>query len=223
MSIASVAAPLLPGQRLSRAEFLRRWEALPDLKKAELIDGLVYMASPVSATHGSHDLTLHTWLGTYAAATPGCTAGCNRTWLMLESAPQPDADLCVLPQFGGQSGFSGDYCVGAPELAVEVSNSTSGNDSGPKLALYQRAGVKEYLTLVLDPPLVDWRERTAEGFVPLQPDAEGLFRSRVFPGLWLDPRALLRNDGASILRVLHLGLQSAEHAAFVSGLKRKAT
>ncbi|MBV8842856.1 MAG: Uma2 family endonuclease, partial [Bryobacterales bacterium] len=111
---------LLPGQRLSREEFLRRWEALPELKNAELIDGIVYMSSPASVGHSRSDLLVHMWLGVFAAATPGCDCGSNGTWLMLESAPQPDAHLRIRPEYGGQSSTERGFGAGAPDLIAEI-------------------------------------------------------------------------------------------------------
>src|SRR5438105_3192816 len=113
-------AELITGQRLSLEEFLCRWEALPDLKNAELIEGIVYVGSPVSIEHGTFDSLTHWWLEHYAFRTPGCKTGNNATWMMLGSAPQPDAFLRVLPEFGGQSRTAGKYGTVAPELVVEV-------------------------------------------------------------------------------------------------------
>src|ERR1700678_3349121 len=110
MSIADHAIrPLRAGQRLTVQEFLRRWEAMPDLRFAELIDGVVYMPSPQTSDHGRAEIRIDTWLGTYIANTPGCDAGSQSTWLMLESAPQPDSYLWIHPEFGGQSTTQGKY------------------------------------------------------------------------------------------------------------------
>src|SRR5262245_58447037 len=119
----STAIPILPpplrdGDRLSREEFLRRWEAMPDLKHAELIDGVVYMPSPVGRKHGDIHSCLDNWLGHYRAATVGCVVGIECTWLMGKDAPQPDISLLILPQCGGQSKEEGIYSAGAPELVV---------------------------------------------------------------------------------------------------------
>ena len=70
---------------------------------AELIDGVVHVPSPVSREHGSLDFLIHWWLAHYAHAAPGRKGGSNSTWLMLDSAPQPDAYLRILPSHGGQS------------------------------------------------------------------------------------------------------------------------
>ena len=219
-SMRTLIPQLLPGQRLTRDEFLCRWEALPDLKNAELIDGMVYMASPVSNRHCEFDALIHGWLIVYVAATRGCQAGNNGTWLMAESAPQPDAHLRILPEHGAQSRMEGQYCAGAPELIVEVCASSATHDFGPKLALYQRAGVREYITLSLEPKEVVWRELAEGRYAPLAPGNDGTLRSSVFPGLWLDPDALLTGDAARMLERLRGGLESSEHAEFVASLKR---
>ena len=212
------------GQKLTREEFLRRWEAMPELKNAELIGGVVCMPSPVSRVHGARDMLVHTWLGRYAVSTPGCEAGCNGTWLMLDDAPQPDADLCILPECGGQSGDEGGYCAGAPELVAEVCRSSRDYDLGPKMELYRAAGVQEYLTVILGESQVLWRRLVGGRYVLLKPHANGVVRSEVFPGLWLDPEALLANKGARVQEVLDQGLKSPEHEEFVRGLAaRKAS
>ena len=111
-SLRTLTPQLLPGQKLTRDEFFRRWEELPELKNAELIDGIVYMSSPVSNRHGTSHALIIGWLGVYAAATPGCEGGSNGTWLMEEDAPQPDAHLRILPEHDGQSRLEGEYCAG---------------------------------------------------------------------------------------------------------------
>src|SRR5579864_9263339 len=147
-----MAASLLPprlrdGDQLTRDEFLRRWEQMPELKRAELIDGIVYMPSPVSRIHSKSHSWLNYWLNSYASATPGCTVGLAETWLMsADSAPQPDLSLEIDPKCGGQSRVEGEYSAGAPELLVEVSHTTSARDRGAKLHLYERSGVREYIT-----------------------------------------------------------------------------
>jgi len=148
---------LVTGERLTVEEFLRRWEELPDLKSAELIDGVVYVFSPVSREHGRLDSRINLWLAYYAQATPGCDTGTNSTWLMSGSAPQPDAYLCILPAHGGQNGNEGPLAAGAPELAVEICVTSADLDLGPKLALYQRAGVREYITVEAFGQRLIWR------------------------------------------------------------------
>jgi Uma2 family endonuclease len=216
--------PLLfePGDRLSREEFLELWEQMPDLKKAELIDGVAYMPSPVSLPHSRFDGQCHTLLGYYAARTQGCKFVANATWLMLESAPQPDAALYILPGHGGRVGVREDFAAGAPELVVEVSRSSRSYDLGPKLALYQRAGVLEYAGALVKEERIEWRILVEGSYRLMEPDAKGVFQSNVFPGLWVDSAAFWREDGAGLLATLDEGLRSDEHARFVEALQRQS-
>lgn len=191
-----MAAPVLPpllrdGDRLTREEFLRRWEKMPDLKRAELIDGIVYMPSPVSDFHDEFHSRLASWLTYYATATPWCRYGIAGTWLMSpDSAPQPDLTLRIRPESGGQSRIESSYSAGAPELIVEISHSTAAKDRGAKLRLYERSGVREYITVPPEQQQIVWRELAEGAYRELAAESDGLFRSRVFPGLWLDPHSL---------------------------------
>jgi Uma2 family endonuclease len=217
---ASVSPPpLRNGDRLTSDEFMRRWEAMPSLKHAELIGGIVYMPSPVSLPHGDFHLPLSTWIGFYVAATPGCWGGVESTWLMGDrDVPQPDIALRILPEYGGQSRVEGIYAVGAPELIVEVAASSRSRDLGAKLKLYERIGVREYLVAVAGKEQFLWHELTERGYRPLEPGADGIIRSRCFPGLWFDPAALWRNDLMLLLAILQQGIATAEHASFVARL-----
>jgi Uma2 family endonuclease len=209
---------LVTGERLTVDEFLRRWEELPDLKNAELIDGVVYLSSPVSFDHGRLDFLVHIWLGHYAQATPGCMGSTNSTWLMAGSAPQPDICLRILPSHGGQSGTKGPLGAGAPELVVEICVTSAGLDLGPKLALYQRAGVREYLTVEAIGEHAIWRILENGAYVAQALPPDGVLRSHAFPGLWLDVPAFWANDGAKMPAVLNAGLASEEHREFVERL-----
>jgi hypothetical protein len=210
--------PLRAGQRLTVEEFLRRWEAMPELKFAELIDGVVYMPSPQTSDHGRAEIRVDTWLGTYVANTPGCDGGTQSTWLMLQSAPQPDSYLWVRPEYGGQSATQGKYHTGAPELAAEICFTSAAYDLGVKKALYQRAGVREYVAILMEEEEIRWHRLVKGAYQLCRPTSKGVFRSRVFPVLWLDGPALWKYDVARLLQTLGRGLRSAEHAAFVKKL-----
>jgi hypothetical protein len=212
--------PLVPGDVLSVAEFLRRWEAMPHIKFAELIRGVVYMPSPLSLDHGDEDGYVATWLGVYAVSTPGCRLSNNATWLMGEElgAPQPDTSLRILPEYGGQSRKEGRYAAGAPELLVEVCVSSTDYDLGPKRGVYQEAGVQEYLAVLVRDHEVRWHRLVGGHFELVPQPADGVYRSAVFPGLWLDAPALLGDDMPKVMAVLNQGIASPEHAAFVQQL-----
>ena len=194
---------------------------MPDLKFAELIDGIVYMASPVSRVHGDYHFRMSSWLATYVMATPGCQAVSGTTWLMSpESVPQPDLALCILPECGGQSHVEGAYFAGAPELAIEVSYTTAARDTGVKLRLYEQSGVREYLIVRPRKQQVSWRRLVEGHYHEIHPDADGLLRSTVFHGLWLDSAAVWSGDLKALSKPVEQGAADDRHADFVQQLER---
>lgn len=219
--VAAPELPLEPGDRLTRGEFERRYEAAPGIKKAELIEGVVYMPSPVRVRrHAQPHAQLMCWLGNYGAVSPGVLVADNATArLDLDNEPQPDALLMIEPGHGGQAGISDDdYLERAPEWVGEISASSASFDLNTKLNIYRRNGVKEYLVWRVLDRAVDWFVLRDGQFERLAPDAAGLLRSEVFPGLWLDPEALLAGDLRRVLAVVQQGTESTEHAAFVRKL-----
>jgi len=214
------AVPLLePGDRLSRDEFERRYERMPDVKKAELIEGIVYMPSPIRVRkHAEPHSRLGTWLGVYASETPGVLCADNSTVrLDLDNEPQPDLVLLKLPEKRGQARISADdYIEGAPELAVEIVGSSRAYDLHQKKGAYRRNAVREYLVWITDENRVVWWELREGDYREIAPGADGLLKSGVFPGLWLDAPALLRGEMKMVLTALRRGLDSSEHAQFVS-------
>jgi Uma2 family endonuclease len=218
--------PLEPGDHLTRDEFERRYDAMPELKKAELIDGVVHMPSPVRwGRHASPHARFLGWLIHYEAATPGTQTGDNGSMrLDTKNEPQPDAALIILPSHGGQARISADdYLEGGPELVAEIAASSASIDRNSKLLMYQNNGVREYVVWRVLDNEIDWFVRRDGAFVQLALDANGRYCSEVFPGLWLDPAALVGGDLAGVLAVLQLGLTSAEHAAFVATLASRGT
>ena len=218
---AALVPPLEPGDRLSRADFERRDEATPGDRKFELIDGVVYMASPTKRPHGKTHGALSTCLGIYAWATPG-TELCVDTSVRLDedNEPRPDVLLRLLEAKGGSSTIDADgYVKGAVELAAEVASSTAAYDLHKKKDVYRRHAFLEYLVVVLHTSEVLWFRHERGAYEPLTGDADGVLRSRVFPGLWLDPAALLAEDTKALLATLARGTASPEHAAFVRALE----
>ncbi len=228
--------PLRNGDHLSGEEFLRRYEAMPDLKKAELIDGRVYidspdsyptvrgtkMASPVSfEEHSAPHFDLIGWLALYRSATPGVRGGDNGTvCLAPRTMPQPDAMLLIMESHGGQSRVGADrFLHGAPELVAEVAYSSVSYDLHEKLEAYRQHGVREYVAWRVEEASIEWFVLREGRFDRLKTSEDGVYRSEVFPGLWLDPSALLRGDLNATLQVLQRGLASPEHADFVARLK----
>ncbi|WP_416675924.1 Uma2 family endonuclease [Egbenema bharatensis] len=213
--------PLQSGDRLARPEFERRYAASPHIKKAELIEGIVYVASPLRhEQHGKRHSRVMTWLGVYQAMTPGVDLSDAPTVrLDLDNEPQPDAVLFIEANAGGQTRISPDgYIEGSPELIVEIAASSAAIDTGIKKQVYRRNGVLEYVIWQSYDNQLEWFGLTDGEYQLLSPDPDGIIRSRVFPGLWLVVEALLSHQMARVLEVVQEGLQSPEHRAFVERL-----
>jgi Uma2 family endonuclease len=211
--------PLENGDRLSRAEFERRYKAHPETKKAELIEGVVYVASPVRVRrHGAPHSDIIGWLIVYRAATPGVHVADNSTLqLDLDNEPQPDVAVWVE---GGNAYINAeDYLEGAPELIVEVAGSSASIDLGDKVTAYRRNGVQEYLVLLTHEREVRWFSWRTEEAEEIQPDEQGILRSFVLPGLQLHPGLFWQGNMAGVLDLLQQGLATPEHAAFVQRLQ----
>jgi|SRR5579864_196773 len=211
--------PLVPGERLDQKTFHARYEAMPAEVRAELIQGVVYMPSPLRIDHGEIHAELITWLTCFKAATPGTRVTDNATTILgSDDEPQPDATLLILPSHGGQTREADGYITGAPEFVAEVALASAEYDLHAKKQSYEKAGVREYLVVVLRERRVVWLVRSTQGFLALKVGPNGIYRSPFFPGLWLDPEALLRADTNRLLEVIRQGLASPEHAQFVTRL-----
>lgn len=212
--------PLEQGDHLTRAEFERRYEAMPHLKKAELIEGVVHMPSPVRIKmHGRQHNWLSGWITTYEAETPGVESAGNTTIrLDLDNEPQPDVLLRILPEKGCQSQDEDGYMVDAPEFAAEVSASTASYDLHEQKRVYRRNRVLEYLVWLVAEDRIEWWRLDEGDYVSIPPGDDGILRSTVFPGLWLDANALLDGNLARVFEVVRQGAESEEHAAFAAGL-----
>lgn len=213
--------PLESGDRLTRLEFERRYSAMPQIKRAELIEGVVYMPSPVRLkVHGGPHSAVIGWLFTYHVATPGLVLGDNVTVkLDADNEVQPDALLRLEPKDGGRSRVTeDDYIEGAPEFIFEVAASSASYDLHDKKKVYRRNGVQEYAVWRVYEGAIDWFRLDQGAYIKVEPDAEGVIRSEVFPGLWLAVTALLAGDLQHVLAVLQAGLASAEHTVFTTKL-----
>ncbi|MDZ8184048.1 MAG: Uma2 family endonuclease [Nostoc sp. ChiSLP02] len=217
----SFIPPLESGDRLTCPEFERRYNAMPNLKKAELIEGVVYVASPLRfESHAEPHGNLMIWLGNYKLATPGVRLGDNPTVrLDLDNEPQPDAILLIDAACGGQSHIGSDgYVEGAPELVAEVAASSATKDLYDKKRAYRRNGIQEYIVWQVFEQTVSWFSLQNGEYVPLLLNASGIIESQIFPGLWLDVSALVSDNMQQVLTVLQTGLNSAEHQAFAQQL-----
>jgi Uma2 family endonuclease len=215
--------PLENGDRLTRAEFERRYRAMPGVKKAELIEGIVYMPSPVRLNrHGKPHLILGSWLGHYLSKTPGLDEfGDNATARLDEdNEPQPDLALLLPRRLGGLAQIDDDdYISGAPTWVGEIAASSVSIDVHTKLNVYRRNGVREYLIWRTEDQAVDWFALRDGRYEGLAADGNGILKSEQFPGLWLDVGALLKGDLAGLFKVVDEGAASSEHAGFVGRLK----
>jgi len=209
------------GDRLTRHEFETRYHAMPDTKKAELIEGVVYVASPLRFnSHAEPHSLLIVVFGTYMIMTPGVRIGDNATVrLDFDNEPQPDVVLLIDETLGGQAHISDDdYIEGAPELVAEVAASSAANDLYDKKKAYRRNGVKEYIVWQSLENKLDWFSLQNGEYVLLEPGADGVIKSQVFPGLWLNVQGLLSGEMTQVLAVLQNGLDSQEHQVFVQQL-----
>lgn len=214
--------PLKHGEKLTRDEFERRYAAMPRLKKAELIEGIVYMPSPVRTDiHSDPHARIITWLGVYWTATPGVQCADNATvHLDPDNEAQPDGLLRI--DEGGTSLLSDTgYIEGAPELIVEIAGTSADYDLHEKLDAYLRNGVAEYIVWQTQEKRLDWFHLVNEEYVPMLPDADRLIESQAFPGLRLAVNSLIGDNLATVLSELQKGLETAEHAAFVRRLLEK--
>jgi Uma2 family endonuclease len=210
----------MSGDRMTQADFHRRYQHYPDDAKFELVGGIVYMASPTRIAHGEHGATLGTVLGLYAISTPGVVASGDATCILgEESEPQPDHLLRILRECGGRSWVDDDeYLRGPPEWVGEIAYSSRAIDLNQKKDDYQRAGVCEYLVHSLEDRTLHWFDFVAHNRI--RPSRDGVLRSRVFPGLWIHEEALLSRNGTRLVEVLNKGLASRAHAVFVRRLAR---
>jgi Uma2 family endonuclease len=216
--------PLQNGDRLTAEEFERRYDAMPGLKKAELINGVVLMAPPITLDeHGGPHFDLIGWLWLYRIATAGVRGGDNATVrLPLENRPQPDVCLIIEPSHGGQVRVEERYIVGGPELVAEVASSSVNYDLHDKLDVYRQNKVREYVVWRVFDRAIDWFVLRGDQYERLPLTADGLYKSEVLPGLWLDPAALVAGDMARVAQEAQQGIASPEHAAFVVKLRATA-
>ena len=230
LPLSAAAITLIPrlenGDHLSRDEFLLRWDACPHIKRAELLDGVVFM--PAAVYFSQHSLPhglLMAWLGQYYFSTPGIALGDNGTvGLDDKSLPQPDAFLVLPTELGGLAAENKKgYLEGPPAWVGEVAATSASIDLHTKLRLYQRTGVAEYFVWQTIDRTLNWFVLEQKKYVPLAAE-QGIFKSRIFPGLWLDGEALLAGDTQRLQAALQEGIATPEHATFCSRLaavKRK--
>jgi Uma2 family endonuclease len=208
------------GARMTQPEFHRAYSRMPPHFRAELIGGIVYVASPLKRSHGTNHSDLTGLFWTYAGHTPGVECGDNATILLGDQdEPQPDLFMRILPDCGGQSRTTqDDYVKGPPELIAEIAASSRSIDLHDKRDEYSRHGVIEYIVVDLRDRRLHWFDLRAGQ--ALSPDTDGIYRIRIFPGLWVHGEALLARDFQRLTATLNAGLATPEHAAFVERLAK---
>ena len=162
MATRTDLAILESGDRLSREEFHRRYLLRPDIHKAELVGGMVFVPDAV-----------------------------------LFSLP-PRGTLARLDEKG--------YIVGAPDLIVEIAASSASYDLHDKKEAYRRARVPEYIVWRVLDGQIDWFRLRGDNYVRIEPDADGVIESAVFPGLRLAVDKMLAGDVAGVLAAIGVRL-----------------
>lgn len=212
--------PLVAGQRLDQPTFHERYTAMPPGTRAELVGGIVYMPSPMSVEHSDADELAAFWLVTYRVATPGLKGGGGATTKLGRSGEvQPDRQLRIRPEFGGRTRIADGFIVGAPEFVLEIAKTSLAYDLGEKKAEYEAAGVLEYAVADMNGREIFWFALRDGRYADLAAGPDGIFRSEVFPGLWLGPVAFFDDDADGVVATLNRGLATPEHAAFVARLQ----
>lgn len=232
MSIATISEPkrlqetlvLENGARLSQPEFHKLYEQTEQDHedfRAELIEGVVYVPSPLRRMHGVYHVMVSMLFGIYSGKTNGAEAGDNATLLLgVDSEPQPDLYLRVLPEFGGLSRTTpDDYVAGALELVVEIALSSRSLDLHAKFRDYQKYGVKEYLVLIPTLNAFAWYDLAQDRELAMP--ADRVVRSVQFPGLWLSVDAILNRDHKAAMQFLDAGLATTEHQQFTQQLQSR--
>jgi hypothetical protein len=208
------------GDCMTRAEFHRAYAQMPEKFKAELLGGIVYVASPLAIEHGADQPILNMVVAAYACRTPGVQLCDNTTIFLGEDAePQPDLCLRILPEFGGSSRTvkrgRKSYISGPPEWIGEVAHSSRAIDLHLKKLAYQSNRVCEYLVMCVEERRLRWFDLLNDK--EFEPD-DGIFRMQSFPGLWIHAAGLFARDYSRLMKTLDQGMATAEYSAFARKL-----
>ena len=185
---------------------------------ADLVGGVVHLWIRVTVSHGQMSATLNGGIGLSRVGLTGIHGGVRTTTVLGDdSEVQPDATLRF--PIGGTSAVNDDdYLVGCPELVCDVVDTADAHALTARRADDERYGATEVVMVTVREPRVLWLVGEGDRLTERSPDADGVYRSGVFPGLWLDPAALLAEDMQRLLDVLRQGLATPEHAAFAASL-----
>ena len=200
MVLATYCGKLENGAVMSGDEFLSLYERAEGLEHVELIEGIVYMPSPVSVPdHARKQGLFIEWLAAYEARNAAVEYSPPGTMLLDEkNLPEPDAMLYF--KRDGRFTDAG-YLDGAPELVVEIANSSASRDLHGKKEAYRRNGVLEYIVWRVQDEAIDWFV-LKDGVYEVRQPKDGVIESGIFPGLRLDVPAMLAMDRAKVLAAL---------------------
>lgn len=212
--------PLRDGDRLTADEFHRRYEAMPHIINANLINGVVYVTPHFRCAHGEANATLCGLFGSYTRRLHGIQELINITWRVdAHNEPQPNFVARYTSRRNGNSRYDSDgFLTGVPEFVGEIADDdTVELDAGPKRELYQRIGVREYFLWRVREKRIDWWGLVDGIYQPVPTDHAGVAHSRVFPGFRVNIPVLLRDDARQVADTIDTGLASPEYQAFATG------
>jgi Uma2 family endonuclease len=211
--------PLVHRERLDQPTFHARYSAMPPEFRAELVDGVVVIRERrVRARHGTTSAALVYALVRYEQYTPGVSVAL-RVSTILGDADELHPDVSVRLRGGQCCVGEDDLLHGCPDLVCEiVDRETESHDLIAKRSAYDRHGAREYLAVLVHAGRHISFVRRSAGLVEEEPAPDHLWRSRAFPGLWLDPVALLAGDLNRLAVVLEQGVATPAHAAFAAEL-----
>jgi len=216
-----VAGWLENGDRRSQADFRHLRLSCHDGEDFELIWGEVFRTTPCVARDPDVLPLLAGVFRPYRDATRGIALERHPTTILgVDTEVRPVLLLLYSSAAGGSSRYDEEGNVtGPPEMVVEVANSTRSLEMHAKLWAYRESGVREYLVLCVEEREIHWSHFPSKR--ELKPDKAGVWKSRVFPGLWVDGPALFDEDAAKLVETVRLGLASPQHAAFVRRLEAR--
>ncbi|MBI2761360.1 MAG: Uma2 family endonuclease [Chloroflexi bacterium] len=196
--------PMLPmlesGDRLTQTDFHRRYEARPDIHKAELIAGVVYIGGRVPAAHGTAHAHLGGWFGVYAAGHRDVEVSI-RPSLIISDDSEVQPDVVMFRTIGARTRMRhtpDGYLEGTPDLIAEIAMSDAAYDFYDKKEVYRAAGVPEYIVWDSYNNRLRWFRLRIGAFEVVTPSSGGFVESAIFPGLRLNVPALLADDMAAV-------------------------
>lgn len=155
------------------------------------------------------------WLCQYRRSTP-CVESLGRVSIFLDPTTEIETTAAMWLTPGADDRPRWQRCEGVPELLVEVTATVHNKVFRRRLRVYEQSEIHELLVVTGDPRDTALYARENGRFARVSPADDGSYRSRVFPGLWLDPSALFSDEWNEMAACLDRGMATEEHAAFVA-------